>query len=90
VGGNPLSVIRTSDNTVVDTVFVSDLTYGVAVTPDGNYVYVANFSDDTVSVIESYTAAEDGGNGQSDGSEDGGSGQSDSGGGGGCFIDIAI
>jgi len=48
-----VSVIRTSDNTVVDTISVGHWPYGVAVTPDGSNVYVANYDDDTVSVIGS-------------------------------------
>ena len=52
-GSNNVSVIRTSDNTVVDTVDVGDAPVGVAVTPDGDFVYVANslFTND-VSVIQ--------------------------------------
>jgi YVTN family beta-propeller protein len=46
-----VSVIQTSDNTVVDTITVGDHPDGIAVTPNGSYVYVANAYDDTVSVI---------------------------------------
>ncbi len=46
-----VSVIRTSDNIVIDTITVGDGPYGVAVTPNGARVYVANVNDDTVSVI---------------------------------------
>jgi YVTN family beta-propeller protein len=46
-----VSVIRTSTNTVVDTIPVGDLPLGVAVTPDCSRVYVSNHEDDTVSVI---------------------------------------
>jgi YVTN family beta-propeller protein len=46
-----VSVIQTSDNTVVDTVSVGDFPVGVSVTPDGSHVYVVNMNDDTVSVI---------------------------------------
>ena len=48
---NTVSVIRTSDSTVISTVAVGDWPYGVAVSPDGEYVYVSNSGDDTVSVI---------------------------------------
>ncbi len=37
---------------VIDTISVGDGPYGVAVTPDGSYVYVTNSYDDTVSVIQ--------------------------------------
>ncbi|UCE82038.1 MAG: YncE family protein [Deltaproteobacteria bacterium] len=46
-----VSVVRTSDNSVVATVEVGAWPYGAAVSPDGEYVYVANGGDDTVSVI---------------------------------------
>ena len=45
-----MSVIGTTDNTVVNTIPV-DGSDGVAVTPDGGYVYVANTYSNTVSVI---------------------------------------
>ncbi len=48
---NNVSVIQTSDNTVVDTVDVGDDPIGVAVTPDGDFVYVANQFSNNVSVI---------------------------------------
>ncbi len=46
-----VSVIRTSDNTVIDTITVGARPFGVAVKPDGAAVYVANANGDTVSVI---------------------------------------
>jgi YVTN family beta-propeller protein len=56
-----VSVIRTSENTVIDTdlstveidpIKVGKLPYGgIAVSPDGNSVYVGNYEDGTVSVI---------------------------------------
>jgi YVTN family beta-propeller protein len=46
-----VSVIRTSDNTVVATVAVGDNPLGVAVTPDGAFAYVTNAVSDNVSVI---------------------------------------
>ncbi|MBW2405944.1 MAG: YncE family protein [Deltaproteobacteria bacterium] len=58
---NTVSVIRTSDNTLVDTdpntveidpIPVGNQPYGgIAVSPDGNFVYVGNYGDGTVSVI---------------------------------------
>jgi len=56
-GNGTVSVIQTSDNTVVATVDVGSPTpplppRGIAVTPDGKFVYVANPSDNNVSVIQ--------------------------------------
>lgn len=50
-GENAVKVIRISDNTVVATVGVGETPTGVAVTPNGAFVYVANLNNDTVSVI---------------------------------------
>jgi len=60
-GNDKLSVIDTSNNTVIDTdtnqdgfqeIQVGDMPYsGIAVSPNGNFVYVGNYGDDTVSVI---------------------------------------
>jgi YVTN family beta-propeller protein len=50
-GSTNVSVIRTSDNTVVATVTVGTSPYGVAVTPSGAYAYVANTGSANVSVI---------------------------------------
>ena len=46
-----VSVIQTSDNTVVATVAVGVSPVGVAVTPDGAFAYVTNAVSNTVSVI---------------------------------------
>ena len=46
-----MSVIKTATNTVIATVTVGDAPIDVAVSPDGNRTYVANFNDNTVSVI---------------------------------------
>src|SRR5207302_10648099 len=52
---NALSIVDTSTNTVVATVPVGTVPIGVAVTPDGSGVYVANSGDGTVSVIDTST-----------------------------------
>jgi YVTN family beta-propeller protein len=49
---NNVSVIDTSDNSVVDTVPVGSGPIGVAVTPDGAFAYVANRKSNYVSVID--------------------------------------
>jgi YVTN family beta-propeller protein len=54
-GGGTVSVIQTSDNTVVATVTVGGSPLGVAVTPDGQYAVVANSADNTVSLIRTST-----------------------------------
>src|SRR5580658_10348367 len=56
-GSNRVSVIATPSNTVTDSVAVGGGPAGVAVTPSGNLVYVANGSSDanTVSVISTAT-----------------------------------
>ncbi|MDR3550864.1 MAG: YncE family protein [Candidatus Babeliales bacterium] len=63
VTGNPgtgtISVIRTSDNTVVDTIPGFSGPFAIAITPDGKYAYVTNFGSNnfmpigtTVSVVD--------------------------------------
>lgn len=63
VDGNPgtgtVSVIQTSNNTVVDTIPGFSGPFGIVITPDGRYAYVANFGSNnfepvgtTVSVID--------------------------------------
>jgi YVTN family beta-propeller protein len=51
-GSDSVSVINTSNNTVVDTVTVGSGPDGVAVSPDGSRVYVTNNFGDSVSVID--------------------------------------
>ncbi len=51
LGSDNVSVIRTSDNTVVATVAAGDIPNGVAITPDGAFAYVSNAGSSTVSVI---------------------------------------
>ena len=50
-----MSVIATATNTVTATIAVGGAPGGVAVSPDGSTVYVANQSDNTVSVIAAAT-----------------------------------
>src|SRR5229473_2967650 len=51
-GSNSVSVIDTTSNTVVATVRVGALPFGVAITPDGTRAYVTNATDNTLSVID--------------------------------------
>ena len=50
-----MSVISTATNTVTATVTVGTGPYGVAITPNGLYAYVANYNAGTVSVISTAT-----------------------------------
>jgi YVTN family beta-propeller protein len=50
-GEGTVSVIKTSDNSVMDTITVGTRPFGVAMTPGGDYAYVSNYSDGTVSII---------------------------------------
>ncbi|MGG0811205.1 beta-propeller fold lactonase family protein [Paenibacillus alvei] len=50
--GNTVSVIDTLTDTVIATIQVGNAPIGVAITPDGQQVYVANQLDNTVSVID--------------------------------------
>jgi YVTN family beta-propeller protein len=47
-----VSVIRTSNNTVIKKITVGDEPQSIAVDPNLNFVYVANTADNTVSVIQ--------------------------------------
>lgn len=51
ISSNSVSVINTSNNTIVATIPVGAYPYGVAVSPDGSKAYVANQGSGTVSVI---------------------------------------
>ena len=55
-GGNTVSVIDTSTQTVVNTITVTTSPYGVAVNPDGSKVYVSGFGSYAVSVIDTSTS----------------------------------
>ena len=48
--GSSVSVIRTSDNAVIDTLGTSSQSY-LAISPDGSTVFVANENNDTVTVF---------------------------------------
>jgi YVTN family beta-propeller protein len=50
-GSNDVAVIATDSNTIIKTVEVGSTPIGIAVTPDGAHVYVANQGSNTVSVI---------------------------------------
>src|SRR5262245_9876713 len=52
---NSVSVINTATNTVVATIPVGTTPWGVAITPDGAFAYVANQSSGTASVINTAT-----------------------------------
>ncbi len=49
---NTVSVIQTSDKTVIATISVGEGPRYLAVTPNGSYVYVANSNAETLSVIQ--------------------------------------
>jgi YVTN family beta-propeller protein len=49
---NTVTVIRTSDRTIIKTLKVGNAPHGIAVSPLGNNVYVTNEADGTVSVIK--------------------------------------
>lgn len=49
------SVLNTSTNTVVKTIRVGSTPTGVAITPNGKYVYVTNGGSNTVSMINAST-----------------------------------
>jgi len=50
-----VTVIRTSDNTVITTVTAGTAPYGIDITPDGNFAYVSNFTSNDVTVIQTST-----------------------------------
>jgi outer membrane autotransporter protein len=57
MASNNVSVINTATNSVVATVNVGSSPAGVAVTPNGTSVYIANMADGTISVINTATNA---------------------------------
>ena len=46
-GDNTVTRIRTSDNTVTDTIAVGTFPYNVAISPDGSFAYVANLGENS-------------------------------------------
>jgi len=54
---NTVSVINTGSNTVVATIPVGAFPVGVAIAPDGAFVYVVNQIDQTLSVISTFLKA---------------------------------
>lgn len=54
-GNDAVAVMATASNTVVTTIPTGANPYGLAVTPNGAFVYVVNNSDATVSVISTAT-----------------------------------
>ena len=57
IKGTAVSVINTSTNTLSTTITVGTSPRGVAITPNGAYVYVANANSNDVSVIDTATNA---------------------------------
>jgi len=51
-GDGKVSVIKTSDNSVGETILVGGAPWGVSVDPDGEFVYVVDFGSSSVSVID--------------------------------------
>ena len=52
---NTISVIDATKNKVTATIPVGNSPSGVAVTPDGSWVYVTNYASNNVSVIDTST-----------------------------------
>ena len=48
-------MINTATNTVVATIVVGDSPDGLALTPDGDFLYVTSTTDDTIWVINTAT-----------------------------------
>jgi YVTN family beta-propeller protein len=53
--GGTVSVINTNTYSITSTITVGSEPYGIVVTPDGNKVYVANYFDSSVFVINTIT-----------------------------------
>ncbi|GBD39586.1 PE-PGRS family protein PE_PGRS18 [bacterium HR37] len=58
--GNTISIIDTQTDKIINTLTVGEKPSGIAVTPDGEKVYVTNFLSNTVSVIDASTMMEKG------------------------------
>jgi YVTN family beta-propeller protein len=56
-GSNQISVIDSYSNTVVTTINVGTLPWGIAVNSASNIIYVTNYGSNTVTVIDGYTNA---------------------------------
>ncbi|MDQ7073433.1 MAG: cytochrome D1 domain-containing protein [Gammaproteobacteria bacterium] len=50
-----LSIIDTLNPSIIGTVDVGDSPEGVDITPDGKYIYVANWGDGSISIINADT-----------------------------------
>jgi len=53
--GRTLQVIDTELNNVVDSIAINGSGYSVDVSPDGNTIYVANYTNSTVSIVDTNT-----------------------------------
>jgi len=49
--GDDVSIIRTSDNAVIGSITVGNYPYDIKSSPNGSFLYVANYLDNSVSVI---------------------------------------
>ncbi|MGA8181467.1 MAG: YncE family protein [Desulfobacterales bacterium] len=50
-GDGTVSVIKTADKTVMDTISVGPQPFGVAMSPNGDYAYVSNYGSNSISII---------------------------------------
>jgi len=57
ITGNTVSVIDTTNNTIVATIPVGRFPSSLALTPHGTFIYVTNDEDDTVTVVSTATNA---------------------------------
>jgi len=49
--GTTVSVIKTADKTVMDTISVGSKPFGVTMSPNGDYAYVSNYGSNSISII---------------------------------------